>query len=179
MAEGRVGVRLRGQKFYFKVQQFQRDQGQCWRVLSLVNRTWQLLSLEGSENRMRRPELGCLFTEWSAGEFWECIGGGTLRRKGSCWEDLASCVLEKKGSGIRESMKPVCGEGRVSEGSWRKRSLTKLEEIKLSRSCCQEPMRVYTFWMMVQPAKQGSVQGRQSELVTFLMLWQKCPTEPA
>lgn len=61
-------------------------------------------------------------------------------------------------------MKPVCGEGRVSEGSWRKGSLDKLEEIKLSQCCCQEPMRVYTFWMML-PAKQGSVQGRRSVLM--------------
>lgn len=58
-----------------------------------------------------------------------------------------------KGSGIGECMKPVCGEGRVSGSGWRKGSLAKLEEIKLSRSCSQEPMRVYTSWMMVQTAK--------------------------
>lgn len=118
---------------------------------------------------MRQPELGHLNTGVNYGGVLRVYLGGTVRRKGSDWEDLASCGLEKKGSGTGESMKPVCGGGRVSEGRWRKGSLGKLGEIKLSRSCCQ-PMRVCTFWMMVQTAKQDSVQGRQSVLVTFLML---------
>lgn len=67
--------------------------------------------------------------------------------------DLASCGLEKKGSGIGECMKPALGEGGASGGGWRKGPLGRLEEIKVSQGCCREPMEVCTFWMMVKTAK--------------------------